>query len=138
MNTKQIGDIAEKATQLKCLLNQWEIAIPNGDRVPYDLIVDTGTKLVKIQVKCLTTTTRYGNYAVGVRRIRLNNRSQKIKWYKEGDYDFMVVYILPEDTFFVLPYQFTSSYSGTITLGLDNKKELPSSKYKEAWYLLNE
>lgn len=51
MDTKLKGDIAEQAVILKALQQGWGVAIPIGDRLPYDLVFDVGGKLLKIQVK---------------------------------------------------------------------------------------
>jgi hypothetical protein len=51
MNTKQVGEISEAvfiATALRC---GFSVSKPFGDNQPYDLIVDNGEQLVKVQTK---------------------------------------------------------------------------------------
>jgi NADH dehydrogenase/NADH:ubiquinone oxidoreductase subunit G len=51
MDTKLKGDIAEQAVVLQALKRGWGVLRPVGDRLPYDLVFDIGSRLVKIQVK---------------------------------------------------------------------------------------
>jgi hypothetical protein len=39
MDTKMNGDIAEIEVQLKALQLGWDVLIPVGDRLPYDLVI---------------------------------------------------------------------------------------------------
>jgi hypothetical protein len=50
MNTKDKGDLAEAAI-LKDLLPENLVADPFGDNARYDFLVDTGQKIVRVQVK---------------------------------------------------------------------------------------
>ena len=45
------GDIAEIEVQLKALKLGWDVLIPVGDRLPYDLVVVVNNVFIKIQVK---------------------------------------------------------------------------------------
>lgn len=51
MNTKQVGDGTE-ATVLAALINRgYSVSIPFGDNDRYDLLVDAGNELHRVQVK---------------------------------------------------------------------------------------
>lgn len=58
MNSKTKGDIAESIFITECLKKGYNISIPFGDNIPYDCIVDTGTALVKVQVKGRNPTNK--------------------------------------------------------------------------------
>lgn len=69
MHTKDKGDMAE--TQVLAELKRIEcgVSLPFGDNLPYDMIVDSGGQLYKVQVKhsryengCVTFQTRSSNY----------------------------------------------------------------------------
>ena len=45
----------------------WTISIPVTDSQDYDLIVDTGTKLLKVQVKTTTQISEHGIYIVSLK-----------------------------------------------------------------------
>jgi hypothetical protein len=51
MNTKDVGDIAEQIIILDMLKCGYVVSRPIGDNAAYDLIVDTGTEILRVQVK---------------------------------------------------------------------------------------
>ena len=51
MDTKLKADIAESATVTELLRRGFNVLLPFGDRLPYDIAVDYGDKLIKIQVE---------------------------------------------------------------------------------------
>ena len=83
-----------------------ETLVENGCRVsytygqyPYDLIGDTGSELLTIQVK--TATTKDGRECT----YRINTDG-----YKPGDFDLFAGYAAPEEDVFFVPYEDTGSY----------------------------
>ena len=40
MDTNLKGDIAEQAVILECLKRDYNVSVPIGDRLPYDLIIE--------------------------------------------------------------------------------------------------
>lgn len=54
MNTQYIGCLTEQKCFLKCLEAGYMISKPIFDNARYDFILDTGTKLLRIQVKAST------------------------------------------------------------------------------------
>lgn len=51
MNSKQKGDFSELKVATRLTELGYVVSFPFGDRAPYDLIVDIGGKLSKVQVK---------------------------------------------------------------------------------------
>jgi len=51
INTKQTGDISEMRFALWCVEQGLAVSVPLGDRHRYDMIVDTGKRLLRVQVK---------------------------------------------------------------------------------------
>lgn len=51
MNTKVKGRITEQRCLLKCLELGYQVSRPMFDDARYDFILDTGEKLIKIQIK---------------------------------------------------------------------------------------
>ena len=47
--------------------NGYTVSVPLNDTQDYDLIVDKGDKLQKVQVKCTGCLDEYGRYAVSLR-----------------------------------------------------------------------
>ena len=70
------------------------VAKPWGDSDRYDLVVDSGRRLWRVQVK----STRY----VGERRFSITARGCTAA-YTEDEIDFLAVYIVPLDFWYVIP-----------------------------------
>ena len=51
MNTQYLGNITEQKCYLKCIESGFSISKPLFDNNRYDFILDTGNKLLKIQIK---------------------------------------------------------------------------------------
>ena len=98
---KQQGDTAE----LKFMLINQElgyiISKPFGDNSKYDLIVDTGDELQRIQIKSTSrkdTSSGMDCYNCLV----CSGRKVKQK-YSDSDIDYVVIYVIPEDTWYKIP-----------------------------------
>ena len=63
----------------------YDIALPLTESAAYDLIVDTGKRLERVQVKYST------NGEVDLRRIHSNSSGYVIKKTKEGAYDWLYI-----------------------------------------------
>ncbi|NJL43438.1 MAG: endonuclease [Pseudanabaena sp. SU_2_4] len=137
MNTKQKGDIAEQATVLHALKLGWGVLKPVGDRLPYDLVLDVESTLVKIQVKCAWFDESSQNYVVDNRRTKTNRRVMVRENYKNSDFDFAVAY-LDVGLFYVFPVDVFISYGSEIHLvEADKRQRKPRSyEYRDAWSLI--
>jgi hypothetical protein len=82
-----------------------EVAIPLTDTQPYDLIIDDGTGLARVQVKTTTMKhPRWGRYSVTVQTIGRNNTGTVRKKFNPTDYEWLFVvcgdaccYMIPTD-----------------------------------------
>lgn len=61
MNTKEQGDIGVAQAIYYYTLQGYKVSIPNTDSTRYDLIVDKGNKLYRVQCKTTYTNSRAGN-----------------------------------------------------------------------------
>lgn len=137
MDTKMKGDIAEIQVQLKALNFGWDVLIPLGDRLPYDLVIVINDKFIKIQVKS-AWKSKNGVYYVDVRRTKTNRRIMKREKYTTDDFDFAIVFISDVNVFYVIPVNEFNSYSGQITMheNVSKQRKPKSHVYREAWDLL--
>ena len=67
MNTKQQGDIGVAKAIYYYTVSGFIVSIPNTDNSRYDLVVDKGVGLQKVQVKTTTFKSKYGVYEVGLK-----------------------------------------------------------------------
>jgi hypothetical protein len=49
------GNIAELSVAAECAKRNWVVCFPFGEDSPYDILVDTGSQFLRVQVKYLTS-----------------------------------------------------------------------------------
>jgi len=81
----------------KALAMGLRVCRPWGDTAPFDFVVECGTALFRVQVKSawVKGKAQYQVKTVSARRGRLA--------YGRSEVDFLVAYIAPEDTWYVIP-----------------------------------
>ena len=87
--TQRKGDTAVAQAIATFTRLGYDVLIPLTESLPYDLVVDTGKELKRVQVRF----TSGGE--VDLRRIHSNSKGYVIKKMKEGSYDWL--YILNKD-----------------------------------------
>lgn len=85
-NTKSQGDVAELKFAAYFASKGYFVSKPLTDNAPYDLIVDTGEQLLKVQVKSRTEVD--GKIAVQLFTSMVNYKYM----YTEKDFDIIGVY----------------------------------------------
>lgn len=135
MKTKAKGDIAEQAAILHSLKRGWDVLIPVGDRLPYDLVFLIHRVFVKIQVKSAWFDKKKNNYVVDTRRTQTNRREIKRTPYKQNDFHFALAYIEDIDLFYVFPAAVFMRYKSEIHLveHLKRQRRPVSATYRDAW-----
>jgi hypothetical protein len=106
---KRRGEIAELAFAYKAYGLGFSLAKPYGDSTAYDFLVGTsrrgqlppsvGPFFWKVQVKS-TQCFKKGGYMIGASHFSPGNKK---KAYTAHEIDFLVVYIVPEDAWYVIP-----------------------------------
>lgn len=133
--TKAKGDIAEYRVVAELLERGHSVLMPCGDRLPYDIGVDVGGRLVRLQVR-RAWPSDYG-HCVDVRRSQTNRKVYKHTKHGPDDYDYLVAWIPNSGVTYIIPSTVSSSYGSNITFNekpVRQKKMLP---YKEAWHLID-
>jgi hypothetical protein len=97
---------------------------PWGDSSRYDVVVETGGRFLRVQVK--STSHRRGNNYVCSIDGRGNNP------YTAADIDFFAIYVIPIDTWYFIPIAESAS---AISLSPHNSLS-KHAVYREAWHLL--
>ena len=139
MDTKLKADIAESAVVTELLKRGFRVLKPVGDRLPYDLALDLAGRLCRVQVKAAWFDSSKGLYAVDARRTKTNRRVMRRARYTDGDFDFAILYIEDRQVFYVMPAPIFNSYSSTVSLIEDDKRQRKpkSAEYRERWDLLS-
>ena len=116
MDTKLKADIAEAAVVTELLKQGFKVLKPVGDRLPYDLAVDLGGSLVRIQVKSAWYEKSKDIYTVDSRRTKTNRRQMLRSSYSEADFDFAILYVAEHHLFYVMPVSVFIKYKSGISL----------------------
>jgi PD-(D/E)XK endonuclease len=132
--TNEQGDLGEAAFVYKAMSVGLVVAKPNGQNHRYDFMVDGGKGLWRVQVKA-SSHLIWGSYHASISR-----RKNGIKVaYTESELDFVVVLIVPEQTWYVLPVRVVV---GRMALMIRSQNGVhhrdPYAYYREAWHLLRE
>ena len=69
INSKKQGDIGMCYAMAYYAKLGWTVSVPVTDSQDYDLVVDNGTRLFKVQVKTTKSISPSGNYIVSLRTI---------------------------------------------------------------------
>ena len=130
--SKRQGEIAELVFLYRATVLGLKVSKPYGESERYDFIVDTGRRLLRVQIKSTRGLISKGAYRISGGRNILGGTVP----YLPSQVDFIAAYIFPEDTWYILPL---SALSGRIRIrlhSLDNPKPNQLTQYREAWPLL--
>lgn len=138
MDKKLKADIAESAVITELLKRGYNVLLPVGDRLPYDIAVDISGSLIRIQVKSAWFDKTKRMWSVDVRRTKTNRRRMLRARYCNNDFDFAVLYIDALNVFYVMPVEVFIKYGSTISLVEDVKRQRKpeSADYRNRWELL--
>jgi PD-(D/E)XK endonuclease len=128
------GDLGEVAFVHKAMSLRFVVAKPYGHNHRYDFILEGGKKLWRIQVK---TCTYLRNDLYTAHVVHSLNGAHAA--YTEADFDFVAVYIMPEETWYVLPVREAAGRKSLKFRGPSGiHRRDPYAYYREAWHLLRE
>jgi hypothetical protein len=129
-NSKRCGEAIEAAFLAKVCKLRIPVCKPWGDSERYDFVVDWGKGFWRVQVKGASycSLSRDGSkYHAGA--------GSNGKTFTKKDMDFVVVQIVPEDLWYVVPIEIAE---GLTALWFNPRsKKARFEKYREAWCLLD-
>src|SRR5579863_4920277 len=130
-NCKRRGEWSELQFMARAAKEGLRLAKPWGDSSRYDVVVETGGHFVRVQVKSTANRQPNGGYVCGV------HPSAGSGLYKQGDFDFLAAYIIPEDVWYIIPGgRIVRPKRTSITLFVTNLTN-DWTPYREAWELLS-
>jgi hypothetical protein len=131
MNSKQRGELAEMMFMVKATQKGFATAKPYGDSRRYDFIVDTGSRLWRVQVKS-SSALQYGSYMVNLQR----NANGEVVFYDASEIDFVVAFVFPCEAWFVIPVEAIYGRKTAKMCLRGNPRSGKLGKYWEAWGLM--
>jgi hypothetical protein len=123
-NTKTKGNYSEMVIASKFLEYGFYVSFPFGDNAPYDLIVDNGVKLFKVQ--CKTAFRQKDNQLEVKFERRVGSKRNKSQSYQDLDIDFICAYSLEYKKVFLLDlkeFKNVNSVCLRVTPPLNNMKK---------------
>lgn len=95
-NFKERGEWVEIQFMARALRKKFRVSKPWGDSGAYDVGIEHGRRLFRVQVK--STSYRLGSgYQCGLRP------NERRKRYTRRQVDFFAAYIVPEDVWYIIP-----------------------------------
>lgn len=98
---KQQGDTTELRFMLLNHELGYTVSKPFGDNAKYDLIVDTGYNLERIQVK--STRRKETSSGMDCYNCLVCAGSDSKQQYAEKDIDYIAIYVIPENAWYKIP-----------------------------------
>jgi len=126
---KWAGEQAEAAFLNKATSLGLSVCKPWGDSERYDLIVGSGSRLSRVQVK----STQYEYPAKHRYSIRNLHHGTL---YTEEDIDFLVVYIVPLNIWYIIPVKACLNHRNLRFFPASTNSRGRFEKYREAWWRL--
>jgi len=102
------------------------VSKPWGDSEPYDLIVDSGSSLWRVQVKSASEPINTADTCFCA------HGSRRKKSYSLKEIDVLVAYIVPEDLWYVLPVRLFRN-AKSLRLYPKSGKSSKYNLYREEW-----
>jgi hypothetical protein len=140
LGTKRMGELAELAFMYRAATHGFGVARPYGDSHPYDILLQHGRRLLRIQVKSCFGRERTA-YHTGF-SITVSHHLGKTKFtYSAEDIDFIAAFVAPYDTWYLIPLdalgQTKSIRLYPASKGLKRRGGF-YEQYREAWHLLKQ
>jgi PD-(D/E)XK nuclease superfamily protein len=130
LNRKRRGEVAEAAFLHKASSLGFTVGKTWGESDRYDFMVDTGARVLRVQVKSAYSACEYGGYTFHAH----GNTHTDV--YTSADIDFLVAYIVPEDVWYILPIEIFAGISGAKIFPSSRRRMSRFEKYREAWSLM--
>jgi hypothetical protein len=124
---KERGEWVELCFMAKAAGLGMGVAKPMGESRRYDVLVEAGPRIVRVQVKSTIYCRRRNEYS-------LNVMGPGRKRYKAGTVDFFAVYLIPVDEWYIMPYRALGKKL-TLHFRPDGGRQ-KYRRYREAWDLL--
>ncbi|HEU5004709.1 MAG TPA: group I intron-associated PD-(D/E)XK endonuclease [Candidatus Saccharimonadales bacterium] len=118
MQTKQKGDLALASAIQYFVSQDYEVCLPIGDKRDYDLIIEKGGQLSRVQVKYAGLYLRGNQCKVGLRITGGNQSFHYAKKYMDDAFDELFVYTAKGEMF-LLPW---SKVTARNEISIEHKK----------------
>jgi hypothetical protein len=127
-NQKRRGEIAEAMFLTKAVTMGFSVGVLWGDSDKYDLIVDAGAGLLRVQVKSAHRVSANGGGGYHVRAHGHQRRS-----YRANEIDLLVAYVVPEQAWYLFPVEEFRKYKSMKLFPGSRRRRSKFERFREAW-----
>ena len=127
---KERGEWAELYFMMMAAGQGMKVSKPFGDSGRYDVGVENGRRVLRVQVKSTIYQRRGGEYSLNV----MGPQRQK---YEPGRVDYFAILLIPRDDWYIIPFDVMGKTNSSLhfTPWATRQKY---GEYFEAWHLLKE
>lgn len=126
MDSKRKGNLSEAEALAKLLRCGYKVSLPFGDCERYDMILDDGYKLSKVQ--CKTGRIRDGCIIFNTYS---TNSVRRTKKNYVGEVDSFVVYVPESDRLFLIPVEDCTNGEGRIRLAPTKNNQMKNIRWAD-------
>jgi PD-(D/E)XK nuclease superfamily protein len=133
---KERGEWAELCFMAKAAELGFKLSKPWGDSAAYDVAIEHAGHFLRVQVKSTMCKARarqphhqQGAYMANMRHI-------SVRPYRVSDFDFLALYVIPKDVWYVFPSSITAQRAALRVVPGDSRNRY--ERYQEAWHLLRD
>jgi hypothetical protein len=109
VSTKQVGDSSEAAVLAELVERGYAVSLPFGDNDPYDLIVDSGARLHRVQVKTAWHEGERLRFKTGSKTTE--DGEPTVRDYSDSEVDAFAVRCREHGTLYWVPFEQTGRKS---------------------------
>ena len=129
LSRKQRGEMAEAAFLTKAAELGLRVAKPWGESSRYDLIVDNGKKLLRVQVKSAHRAGEYGGYT-------FHAHGNTARAYRPSEIDLLAAYVVPAEAWYLFPVEEFRKYKSMKLFPASRRRRSKFEKFREAWWMV--
>jgi len=129
LTRKQRGEMGEAAFMAVAAALGLRVAKPWGESSRYDLIVDTGKKLLRVQVKSAHRAGEYGGYT-----FHAHGNSSRV--YGADEIDVLAAYVVPLGAWYLFPVEEFRKYKAMKLFPQSRRRRSKFEKFREAWWTM--
>jgi hypothetical protein len=128
-SSKQRGEVVENLFAYRASAFGLTVCRPLGDSAPYDFIIDAAG-LHRVQVRSVSVRSGCGSFAV-----TCSYGSRAKRPYPPGSIDFIAAYLLPLDTWYIIPF---AELRGRTRIHIfpDDPQRDVHLPFRQAWHLV--
>jgi len=129
LTRKQRGEMAEAAFVAKAASLGLCVSKPWGESSRYDLIVDNGRRLMRVQVKSAHRAGEYGGYT-------FHAHGNTTRVYRASEIDVLVAYVVPENAWYLFPVEEFRKYKSMKLFPVSRRRKSKFEAFREAWGIM--